>query len=280
MKPLPIIVPNFTPHWDLTIPILDYHADTTSQSSTGLKSILESPRAYIRARNEPFKQTDTLRFGNAVHAAVLEPDVFEKKLVLQPEFKGVGMRKDKETWLKSLAPDAIVLKSAEYEELQYMRESVNDNRIARVLLKHGVAEMSGFYADPVTGIKCRIRPDLFIENGMTFVDLKTTTDCSKDAFSRSIYDYGYAFQAAMYVNGIELITGKQVKNMYFIALENREPFDCVVYRADEFMLQKGAHDYRVALDRLSECLKSEKWLGRQEVLKEVETIGLPAWATR
>lgn len=185
--------------------------------------------------------------------------------------------KKKADWRLSLAPDAVILKEDEYNDLQEMINSVLKHRDACNVLRKGKAEMSGYYSDPETGIKCKIRPDFFNEDRQILVDVKTTRDVELTEFSKTIWNYRYDFQMAMYCEGIRLITGKKVDFPLFLALEKTPPFECAVYLADDGMLEKGGMDYRMAMDVLSYCLKNNTWDSYQSRL---QPISLPPWALK
>lgn len=270
-----IVTDTYTPHWQLNLSNEAYHADKTAVSSTGLRRILKSPRAFHLGQTTQTEETDALRFGSAVHLAILEPELFQQKYVIMPQFSGTGSVKAKADWRLTLAAGSVILKEDEYNDLQEMINSVLRHTDACNILKNGKAEMSGYFYDPDTGIKCRIRPDFFVEGHMALMDVKTTQDVEASAFSRSIWTYRYDFQAAFYAEGIRLITGKPVQYPLFLAIEKKAPFECALYLADEGMMAKGLMDYRLAMTKLKECLQSQSWTGYQS---KIQPIALPRWA--
>lgn len=277
MHVLPEIISyGFTPNWQLDLSNDDYHADRSAVSSTGLRRILKSPRAFAAGQIAEPEETNALRFGHAVHLAILEPKLFEKLYVIMPRFAGTGSVKAKADWRLTLDAGAVILKEDEYNDLLEMINSVQRHQDACNILKNGKAEMSGYFADPDTGIKCRIRPDFFHEGLMALLDVKTTQDIEMSSFSKTIWKYRYDFQAAFYCEGIRLITGKNVQYPLFLALEKNPPFEVAVYMADEGMMAKGLMDYRFALNKLKECIEVSSWTGYQS---KIQPISLPRWAT-
>jgi hypothetical protein len=142
-------------------------------------------------------------------------------------------------------------------------------------LRNGAREVSGYFADPETGLMNRIRPDFLSFNLNALVDIKTTDDCEMNAFSRTIWNYRYDFQLAMYSEGVRLISGKAPDYHAYIAIEKTPPFEVAVYIADDSVLDKGLQDYKKAIRLLSECLEKNSWPKYQE---KMENINLPAWA--
>lgn len=256
-----------------------YHKDKSCVSSTALKTILKSPATFYAkwTDRDPFTQTDAMRFGSLVHMAVLEPHKFFATHIRIPDFgdqRTTKNRAAKEDYLSSLKPGTMVVTESDYIKLEGIVNSVLSNVEASNLLKHGKAESSGFYRDPVTSIKCRIRPDFFNEELMALVDLKTTVSCEKAEFEKSIWNYRYDFQMAMYCEAIRNITGRDVNYAIFLAIEKTPPYEVALYVADQKVRDHGTLDYYRALQTLQACLLSNKWYPYQRGLQE---ISLPPW---
>lgn len=267
-----IVGEDFTPHWALELTNEQYHADKTAVSSTGLRKLLKSPYAFM---NQSVETTAAMAFGSAVHLAVLEPKEFENRFILEPKFSGTGSVKAREEF-RNAHKDAVILKQDAYEDLMRMLESVLSHREANHIIKNSKVEQSGYYRDPETGIKCRIRTDFFWENMMILGDLKTTQeDCSRDSFSKAIYHFRYDIQIYMYCLGIELITGKKVENALFLAVEKTNHYEVALYEADEALLFKGKTDYELLMKRLKTCIDTNRWDRYQQ---KHQSIGLPHWA--
>lgn len=281
--------PDFKPHWKEGLSNDEYHADRGTVSSSGLRRILKSPRSFRAAIDgPPDEPTDAMKFGTLVHQVVLEGPEFLKRYVVAPtEF--VGLTKDgrestsskeakekKAAWYaEQVLAGSIIVTQQEFDDVRGMLDSVVGHPDAFALLKNGVTEVSGYYADPETGILCRIRPDFLSTDLMALVDLKTTTDCSEREFARSIWTWRYDIQIAMYGDGVEQIEGRKIEHHAFIAVEKRKPYECAVYHADQALLEKGLEDYRRGLRILRKCIDSGQWPGYQQ---RIGTIGLPSWA--
>jgi hypothetical protein len=69
------------------VPFLDYVAWDALNWST-LKHFRKSAKHGRHALLFPADSTDDLRFGDAFHASVLEPERFEKQYVSMPKFEG------------------------------------------------------------------------------------------------------------------------------------------------------------------------------------------------
>ncbi len=279
-KNYPLILPeDFTPHWLPGLTNEQYHADKTSVSSTALKRILKSPLNFYSSHMLGFREeeSDAFRFGSAFHMALLEPTEFQKMYVLQPEFKGTGSVAARAEWRESQKPGAVILKEDEYNDLLGMLNSVQRHNGACNILKKGESEVSGYFRDPETGIKCRIRPDFMHLGSMALLDVKTTRDVEATEFSKTMWNYRYDIQMYFYSKAIEIITGRRVKYHLYLAIEKKFPFECAVYNVDEMVLERGKRDCDAAMQKLKTCLDTDAWIGYQN---KVEMISLPSWALR
>lgn len=265
-----------------------YHGSHGYASAHGLMKVLRSPahfHAMIGEGAAP-EPSDALRFGKAVHAAILEPERFLKSYVVQPTFGQSKVDKEaKAKWLLDLPSDVIILKSKdELDDATGMLEALRSHRIASAMLTSGIPEISGFWTDPTTGVRCRIRPDFLREDGLC-IDYKTTADASIQAFSRSAWNFGYHVSAAHYVAGVQEITGRPRStnpedthwsgNYVFVAQEKKKPYAVQVYVADDAFLEMGWKQREKGLATFLECQTSGIWPGYPE---KVLSLSPPNWA--
>ena len=129
---------------------------------------------------------------------------------------------------------------------------------------------------------CRIRCDLLVldEHGqiVAIVDLKTTTDASREEFRRSIANYGYDVQAAFYTDAVKRAIGREVP-FYFLAVESDAPHSVALYRIGQKSIEIGRSKYRMALQLLQWCRENDSWPGYQPFGEE-EEIDLAGWSIR
>lgn len=271
-----IVSENFTPHFIEDLQAEQYHADKTAISSTALKKLLKSPKTFLHHYNEPpMERTAAMTFGEALHMALLEPERFQSEVQVEESFSGKGSREAKKEWLESLNPSVVLLSEKEYDSVLRMRDSAYHRKDVRTFLQSGQSEISGYYRDPVTGIKCKVRIDHYNAALNGFIDLKTCLDCSQAEFSKTIWNYRYDIQMAMYQEGLQIIGGKPLDYAMFLAIEKTAPYEVAFYMADEGVLGKGQEDYRKCMNLLSECLNDKRWAAYQSAY---DTVYLPHWA--
>lgn len=280
---LPQIVPEgFIPGWHANLSSEEYHSMRDCVSSSGIRAAMRSPKTFyqnfILGKVEP--PSKAMKLGSYLHMALLEPNLFQSRFKLMPDFGNMRTNASKEkrdAWLQDLPQDAIVLDEDDYEKVMRMIDSVltfNDGMIPR-MFQQSVYEKSGFFRDPVTGLKCRFRVDILREDLSILPDIKTTRDASREAFSRSIWNYGYATQLMFYAMGVEQIHGKKPDTLCFVAVENQAPFETTVWEMDEAMKSRGELEVRHGLDVIAACVKSGKWPGLQP--NGAEVISFPPW---
>lgn len=269
-------------HYD--IPDTEYHADPTSISKSGLDLINRSPRHYwyrhLREDAEPH-DSPTFRVGKAFHCLTGEPDTFDDRFAVRPEFKGTGARAARAEW-DAEHEDYTILTPAEMDEVIAMRDAARaEPRIARWLNAPGPVEASIYWTDEATGVQCRCRPDKIAEvkDGVVLVDLKMTRDANPDAIARAVDSYRYDVQAAWYTDGATA-AGLTVLGFVFAFVErptSGAPPQAYDVRLCEDSVEVGrmraAEDLRV----YAECLASGEWPGYGGPASSTTTVSLPGW---
>lgn len=249
----------------------EYHAGP-GISCTGLKKIAVSPAHF---KYGEFKQTAAMAMGSATHSAILEPDSFAKQYVTLPAVK--DRRSAEYKALCAAHGTDNVLVSADASQINAMQSAVRANPVANKWLyqEQGRNELSVYAKDPETGILVRCRFDRLLDRGFS-PDLKTTTDASPRGFSNIIAKYGYAFQAAFYLDTYFWATGDRLSGFGFICVEKSAPHNVMCYRLDEESIEIGRYQYRQALIKYASCLESGIWSGYDGADEET-LIGLPSW---
>lgn len=252
-----------------------YHATKDAMSRGGLVEMMRSPQHFLAYWHGGQDDTPALRFGRSLHEALLEPAEYRRRARVQPDFGDLRTKAAKEqrdAWRADLPRDAMIVLADDHKQISGIIDAVWAHPVASNLLQGGKPEATGLFRDPVTGVACRIRPDV-LRDGV-IVDIKTTQDASRNAFSKAIANYRYHVQAAFYSDGANLC-GTKVDDFVFIAVEKEPPFAVAVYVCEGGLVAEGRLQYRAALDRYLHCLKSNDWPGYPA---EAQSITLPQWA--
>jgi len=236
----------------LDMPNDEYHA-SLGISKSGLDLIERSPAHY---KNKKFnsKGTRAMMVGTAIHAAILEPERFEKEYIFSESRDRVD-KKYKE--LKKIHGEDLVLTGPEGRNVIGMKDAVYQNeKAATELNKEGMAEASFFTTDPETGIQLRCRFD-WVNCDRIGVDVKKTQDLRK--FNRSVSDYRYHVQDAMYSFVYEQVTGDALEKFYFLAVEEQAPYANKMFLCDDFYKEIGAYYFRKNLRMYADCVDKNVW---------------------
>ena len=275
--------------WVRDLPNAVYHG-YSGVSSSQIGAMLDVP-ARLKAPMEP---THAMHFGTLMHAATLEPDVFDASIIKAPTVRRQG--KDNlaiwEAWLKdqlalghmrvsvddamntrtpqlhSCFRDTVLfLGDGDRKKIEGIRASLAAPHHAEIaeIMAHSdnEFEMSGFAQLPDDVDEwhdVRIRTDI-IRFGSSIVDLKSCGSAAPLAFMQTIGKRDYHTRAAFYLDAASVIDDKSYDEFIWIAIEKSPPYLMGMYRmardSDEF--RAGKRRYQRALAAIAECRQSGVW---------------------
>ena len=258
----------------------DYH-NGEGVSKSNLDDIAKCPAIYQWKKKAPEceEQKQALNMGTALHCLLLEPQHFESRFSIMPKYDlrtKEGKEGRKQFMDEYYSPDKIIITEDEMQKLQLMRQSALAHPDAKKLLEmQGECEASLYWNDFETDVLCKIRPDkiVYINGKPIIVDIKKTSNIND--FGRSIEDYRYHVQAAMYIDGGTEIF-KITPTFLFIAISDVADggrYPVRVFQLDEHDLGVGYELYRENLLTFANSLKHNSWDG-------IETIQRPQWIRR
>lgn len=256
----------------------DYHADTTSISSSGLRALLAPgcPAQFKYDRDNPQPPKREFDLGHAAHLLVLGEGP-ELEVIDFPDWrkKDAQIQRD-EAYLAGKVP--LLVK--DHEMVQEMAEAIRRHPIAGPLFTpgSGVAEQSIFWTDPATGVRCRVRPDW--RRGPIAVDYKTIKDAAPDTISRAIKDRSYHQQDAFYIDGIEAAgLAPDGARFVFVFQSKTAPYLITVRELTDQDRDIGRARNERALRIYKECEATGVWPDWTGPVTEIPQIGMPSWDT-
>lgn len=276
------------------IPEAKYHSDPVghewgSLSVTAAKLLIPpAPAAkFEHARKHGHLPTRAQKLGTLAHALTFgQPTGDLVVLDYENRTRTKAFIKDE---AEALAAGKQVVLRKEWDEATAIADAVHANPTAAGLLAGADHEVSMFWEDDEFGIWCRGRMDaLALEWEMpTIVDLKSTKDASKEAFAKSVADYGYHRQDVHYRQGLAACLGChwQEIDFVFVVVETEPPYLTATYRiSDGTGGQYGdrlpddtalaLEQLRAARERFRDCSKAGIWPGYSQ---EIETLQLPRY---
>ncbi len=257
----------------LDMPNEDYH-DGPGISKSGLWTISEKTPAHYKFGER--KQNKVFDMGEACHLAILQPDIFETKVIRGPDDRRGSKWKD---LVEACALDGkLLLTAADYDNALAIRDTIHADPWLNGVICGGDAmiEASGYFIDPETGELCRVRPDLYREDIGIKLDVKSSQSAHPDAFARSVVNYGYHAQEAFYTDGWQAL-GKPVNGFVFLAFEKEPPYAFGVYELPPSIVEEGRALMRSALNTYATCRAENRWPGYGEGVQE---LSFKRWAYR
>lgn len=254
----------------------EYHADPVeggSLSSTGARTILDSPARFRWQQQYPSPSTKAFDLGHAAHRLVLgagpelvriDATVWNTKAV-------------KEEVAAVRAAGAVPLKPDEHDAVHCMAAAIRAHPLARRLFDPagGIPEQVLVWCDTETAVYRRAMLDW--RRGRVIVDYKTTVSASPAAFSKSVANFGYHQQDPYYRDGVTALGLAEDPAFLFVVQEKEPPYLVAVYDLDDEALRIGRDRNRLALERYRDCTASGIWPGYSA---DITTVALPRWAER
>lgn len=190
-------------------PLADYLSCADYVSSSALRRFLRhgmTPEQAKVSHAAPREAT----LGDALHALLLEPERFDEGFVqaapgtTAPRASTPGELFER-TWLSA----------RDCESLQLMARAVRESARPPLAgwLEHGAKELSIYWGDAAGGC-WKGRPDCFTEE--VILELKTSIDIRPQRFAKSRERFGYDLQAALYLEGVERLTGTRPRFLYVV----------------------------------------------------------------
>lgn len=263
------------------IPAHQYHADSAVSNSM-LSSMAKSPAHCYALHLAPGRPTvgptPAMAAGTLAHTMILEPETFAHRYVTKPADLSLATKEGKA--FKASVPEGMELISEDQRDTaQLQRAAVMADPKLASMLASGHAELSAFWTDKATGLRCRCRPDWLQFTGpnrVRVLDIKTIGDITLESVSRSIAAYGYHRQQAHYVAGLEAC-GLVVEEFVFGFVTNAYPFLALPYVLDDETVAQGSEEVGELLARYAHCHRTNHWPIAGE---GCQMVGLPRWAKR
>ena len=274
-----------------------------------LKHGLASMEHLEAALQGHFDTDDTpdLRFGRALHTAILEPEEFQKTYaVTGPCAKNIASGKNKGNpcgktgkllneataeWFcgvhgnDSMVEVADAISPEEYAKIRKIRDKLAGHRVSKLLKARGGCELAIVWEKEVNGVKLKLKAK--IDKGIldtpgfatTVVDLKGVKrgGASDWLFAKAIADYDWDMQSAVYSDAVHAATGRRVDLYCWLAVEKDYPFSVNPITRTDIVAKIGEVKYHRVLEDFVECIKSGRFPGYSDDLHE---IAMPGWYTR
>ncbi len=269
-----------------TLTSAEYHGDPCdgpSLGSTGARTLAtDCPAAYRHAMGSAPETKEEFDIGNATHLLLLQPGDFHDAVGFVPfdDYR----TKDAQTWRDDVrASGRIPLLAKQHDIVLAMREAIFADPVASLAFQNGAPEQSLFWRDPEFGFWGKTRPDWLPEHRRYLVDLKTSTSANPEDFAKAVANFGYAQQAAWYLDGVEHTLGIRPERFAFVVVSKKPPHFVSTCWLDDEAIQWGRILNRYARGVFAWCNERNEWPSYRPVLTgqpAAFTVSLPRWMVR
>lgn len=252
-----------------------YHADTTSLSVSGAKTLLKAPALFRWQQDNPVHK-DVFDIGTAAHKLVLGvgADIavheYDADKVKSP--KSTKAWKDQQAEVR--AAGGVLLLPDEWDNVRAMADKLSEHSLAMQLLSDGQPEVSAYGTDERTGVLRRARYDWLRDD--LIVDFKTAWSIQPHDLKRAFASYGYHQQHAWYLD-LARDLGHGARSFVFIVQMKEPPYLVGLFELQAHDVERGRELNDRALERFRDCTESGVWPGFYPT-DAITHLTLPAWA--
>lgn len=240
------------------LPAAEYHAMLVRSSSSMLKHMLVSPAHYLAATIARHVESPAMKFGSLIHLLVLEPWQLPFEYVVVAEIpRGREARA-----LREMYPRHAVITEVELHDARALAQRIMERKVLgrpfQRFVEEGEPELTFLFDDPVVGLPCRTRVDLWHPDFI--FDLKTTRHATSGEFQRAALDLHYDLQAYMYCLADAVVEQRsKARPFVFIAAQSDEPHPVHALSAGDTFMENGRAKYQHAIGLLKACLETDYW---------------------
>jgi hypothetical protein len=245
-------------------------------SNSMLKEFAKCPRKW-RVGGEPERDSDACRWGELIDARALSPGQFEKRFAVTPATYTDAKTGEPKPWTfaanvcKQWREDhagQLIIKADEFNSSEdAIGRLQNDEGIAALLAcSQAQVHLAAEYRDRATGLTVPVKGllDLVPQKDAYFYgkclgDLKTTRNASARNWVREVFQYGYAIQAALYLDLYAAATGEDRDSFLHVVSENVPPYEPAKRLLSQEFVEYGRRFYHSALALYCACLARDVW---------------------
>jgi hypothetical protein len=262
------------------------NASTLVHGQTSMRAL----RHAIHGRAKP--PTKALRFGSKYHELILEPEEFERRFCVMPNYAampenvtgkgepstswGTTFCKESKTSFETMArlEGKEVITREEYDRGLCMCEAIAEKPGAVEIIRSCEKEVT--LLGEIDGVPVKGRLDLC--GSLIIADLKGTKSCDPQSFGRDAANFRYGFKMAFYRELYRQNFMRMPRDgVKVIAVETGGVFDCCVVSMPLPVLENGFSDVQRVIAEYKRCKETDVWPGVDRGQPEVE-LYVPPWS--
>jgi PDDEXK-like domain of unknown function (DUF3799) len=262
------------------VPEEQYRSDPgLNQSLLKAFGTSKSPQHFLWEKDHPKEETDSLRIGRFVDAAVATAIGTADSFSMNDRFAvytgAVRRGKEWEAFKEFNAGKTILNQSESERAVEAAAACAIHSDTQRILTV--CARQVAVIADLPNIGRCKglidLLPDPKLCDPLLLAhafDLKTAADASPEGFASACYDFGYDIQAAFYMDLLHAC-GVPVKNFGFIAVENKPPHLIKIHYLgrESLIIRRAQEKYTNWAIAYRECVKRDHWSGYTNSWSEI-----------
>lgn len=274
------------------LPASVYHASAalgSTQIKAARRTLAHFKAALDQRINIPASREKAFRFGDLAHSAVLEQSldrfaVIPEDAPRRPTAAQINAKRPSPETITTIAwwrafeettRGKVLIDRDDFVRLEELFDAFCDHPRAHQFVSLSAVEQSFFTLDE-TGLWLKARPDGYCqddEGGDFIIEFKSSSK-PLDMFNREIARYGYDISAAHYIAVVEAVTGRKIRDFYYIAQESSAPYELMIYRASNDLLARAEVERRKLLNQISVAMRTGEFPGYPDEILEID---VPAW---
>lgn len=244
---------------------------------------------WVRGYNEE-KESAAMEWGSLLDCLITQPGKFDELYAVAPrEYPGTPKRKGDpvemkpwrwgSTFTDSWAADQSkagkeIATAPQAEKAFAAEERLQEDKILWNFIARSRKQVFVLveYLDEDTRLSIPIKclmdfaplPD-DEEYGNTLGDLKTTNDANPRKWIRTVSDYKWHWQAAMYLDAMNAAADTNYTQFAHVVQESVKPYETARRMLSEEFIQIGRAEYKRALADYCWCVKNQKFPGYDDI---------------
>ncbi len=256
----------------------EYHADISRKSNSMLSVLKRSPQEfqgrYVTMTIPHPPSTEAMGIGHVTHCLSLEPMEYGNRFIVMPKMdRRTNAGKATYEEFQALANGKEVITEDDAETAKAcVRALLSHDQIGPLLSMEAIIEKRINFVCNDVDMRCKldwVKPEIKL-----ILDVKTTSDASPWAFSKSIADYGYARQGALYRDAVAFEYGVDCRFLFAVVC-TKPPHEVACYELTDEAMCAGMEEAVGLLDEYKARCESNNWLPAWST--GIVPIGLPSW---
>ena len=247
------------------------------------------------AIDRKFEATPAMVFGQQYHAYLLEPEEFDQRFVVMPNFakdpNNVDSKNNPSTsaatkWAKEMKAEFLldagsrgqeVMTENDHWRCKHIAASLRHNQKAMEIIRECETEVT--LEGVIEDVPFKGRLDLYHPLGLYFADIKGCVSATDWDFGKKQCQLNIDIKTAVYRELMGQQFGSRPQRVDLIAVESDAPYDSAVYRVPDDLIDFGYMKLVALLKAYKTAKEKGVWPGTQPYCSgDAPYMHVPNWA--